>query len=71
MTDRTVDVDLIRQLAELLDQTSLTEIEVEDEGVRIRVARTAAPGVLPGAAITVKLVSADPVQRRLTFARLA
>ncbi|MDB5696124.1 MAG: acetyl-CoA carboxylase biotin carboxyl carrier protein subunit [Sphingomonas bacterium] len=42
MPDRTVDVDLIRQLAELLDQSSLTEIEVEDEGVRIRVARTAA-----------------------------
>ena len=42
MTDRSFDVDLIRQLAELLDKTSLTEIEVEDEGVRIRVARTAA-----------------------------
>ena len=41
MADR-MDIDLIRQLAELLDQTSLTEIEVEDEGVRIRVARTAA-----------------------------
>ena len=38
-----MDIDLIRQLAELLDKTSLTEIEVEDEGVRIRVARTAAP----------------------------
>ena len=43
MTERSMDVDLIRQLAELLDKTSLTEIEVEDEGVRIRVARTAAP----------------------------
>ena len=41
MTDRSMDVDLIRQLAELLDKTSLTEIEVEDEGVRIRVARAA------------------------------
>ena len=47
MTDRTLDVDLIRQLAELLDKTSLTEIEVEDEGVRIRVARTAAPAAAP------------------------
>ncbi len=43
MADRTLDVDLIRQLAELLDKTSLTEIEVEDAGVRIRVARAAAP----------------------------
>lgn len=31
--------DLIRELAELLDKTSLTEIEVEDDAVRIRVAR--------------------------------
>ena len=46
MADR-MDIDLIRQLAELLDQTSLTEIEVEDEGVRIRVARTAAPAAAP------------------------
>ena len=43
MADRSMDIDLIRQLAELLDKTSLTEIEVEDEGVRIRVARAAAP----------------------------
>ena len=43
MTERSMDVDLIRQLAELLDKTSLTEIEVEDEGVRIRVARAPAP----------------------------
>ena len=42
MADRSMDFDLIRQLAELLDKTSLTEIEVEDEGVRIRVARAAA-----------------------------
>jgi len=45
-----VDVDLVRQLAELLDTTQLTEIEVEDGGRRIRVARkaaaiTAAPAV--------------------------
>ena len=42
MADR-MDIDLIRQLAELLDKTSLSEIEVEDEGVRIRVARAAPP----------------------------
>ena len=37
-----VDVDLVRQLAELLDTTHLTEIEVEDGPRRIRVARKAA-----------------------------
>jgi acetyl-CoA carboxylase biotin carboxyl carrier protein len=31
--------DLIRELAKLLDETHLTEIEVEREGLRVRVAR--------------------------------
>ena len=34
-----IDVDLVRQLAQLLDDTSLTEIEVEDGGRKIRIAR--------------------------------
>jgi acetyl-CoA carboxylase biotin carboxyl carrier protein len=34
-----VDVDLVRQLADLLDATHLTEIEVEDGERKIRVAR--------------------------------
>ena len=48
MTDNTnedamrIDVDLVRQLAQLLDDTSLTEIEVEDGGRKIRIARKAA-----------------------------
>jgi len=33
--------ELIRELAGLLDETSLTEIEVEREGLRVRVARNA------------------------------
>ncbi len=37
-----VDVDLVRQLAEMLDATALTEIEVEHGDRRIRVARKAA-----------------------------
>ena len=42
-----VDVDLVRQLAELLDTTQLTEIEVEDGDRKIRVARkvSAAPAM--------------------------
>lgn len=39
-----VDIDLVRQLAELLDATALTEIEVEHGERRIRVARKAAGG---------------------------
>jgi acetyl-CoA carboxylase biotin carboxyl carrier protein len=45
--------ELIRELAALLDSTNLTEIEVEREGLRVRVARnitmTAAP-MIAGAA---------------------
>ncbi|HEX8446673.1 MAG TPA: acetyl-CoA carboxylase biotin carboxyl carrier protein [Sphingomonas sp.] len=37
-----VDVGLVKQLAELLDDTHLTEIEVSDGDRRIRVARKAA-----------------------------
>jgi acetyl-CoA carboxylase biotin carboxyl carrier protein len=52
MTDQTeqgmqVDVDLVRQLAELLDATALTEIEVEHGDRRIRVARKAAQAAAP------------------------
>ncbi len=54
-----VDTALIRQLAELLDETKLTEIEVEDGGRKIRVARTmtvtasAAPAPVAAAPATV------------------
>jgi acetyl-CoA carboxylase biotin carboxyl carrier protein len=44
MTDKSsamqVDAALVRQLAELLDENKLTEIEVQDGERRIRVART-------------------------------
>ena len=36
-----VDVTLVRELAALLDDTNLTEIEVEDGDRKIRVARKA------------------------------
>ena len=43
--DMHVDISLVRQLAQVLDETQLTEIEVEDGDRKIRVARsvTAAP----------------------------
>lgn len=43
-----VDIDLVRQLAAVLDETQLTEIEVQDGERRVRVARnvTAAPAVI-------------------------
>ena len=42
-----VDVNLVRQLAELLDTTQLTEIEVEDGDRKIRVAHKAAAVAAP------------------------
>ncbi|THD35322.1 MAG: acetyl-CoA carboxylase biotin carboxyl carrier protein [Sphingomonas sp.] len=38
-----VDVELVRQLAALLDDTNLTEIEVEDGDRKVRVARQGGP----------------------------
>ena len=50
-----VDQDLIRELAGLLDETGLSEIEIEREGVRVRVARRVALEATalaaPGAAV--------------------
>ena len=42
-----VDIDLVRQLAEMLDATQLTEIEVEHGDRRIRVARKTASVAAP------------------------
>jgi acetyl-CoA carboxylase biotin carboxyl carrier protein len=66
-----IDHDAIRELAKLLDETGLTEIEFERDGVSIRVARyIAAPGArsrptdLPvaGAAAAAPAGPMDPTQ---------
>ncbi|WP_221795754.1 acetyl-CoA carboxylase biotin carboxyl carrier protein [Aquisediminimonas sediminicola] len=60
-----VDPALVRQLAELLNETQLTEIEVEDGDRKIRVARTmtAAPAVAVAAPVAAApvAVAAAPV----------
>jgi len=66
MTDTTnggsmqVDAGLVRQLAELLDETKLTEIEVQDGDRRIRVARTVTVSAAPMAAIAASAPAAPP-----------
>jgi acetyl-CoA carboxylase biotin carboxyl carrier protein len=71
MTDETdnaergmrVDADLVRQLAELLNENDLTEIEVEDEGRRISVKRqitVAAQAYAPAAAAPAPAPAAAP-----------
>src|ERR1700754_3710498 len=37
--DSSIDQNLIRELAKLLDETNLTEIEIERSGLRVRVGR--------------------------------
>jgi len=65
------DQALIRDLAELLEETGLSEIEIEREGMRVRVARqvsvaapvyaSAAPAALaPAAAAAAAPAPADP-----------
>jgi len=44
----TSEQDLIRELAKLLDETGLSEIEIEREGVRVRVARQSVTHVVSG-----------------------
>jgi acetyl-CoA carboxylase biotin carboxyl carrier protein len=61
-----IDHELIRELAKLLDETGLTEIEIEREGLRVRVGRGAiatmavssAPS-LPAVAVPMKPVAID------------
>jgi acetyl-CoA carboxylase biotin carboxyl carrier protein len=47
-----VDRDLIRELTKLLEETGLTEIEIEQDGQRVRVARNAAPAPATARAAT-------------------
>src|SRR5262245_44839163 len=58
------DQDLIRELAALLDETGLSEIEIEREGLRVRVARqqivTAAAGPAPPLAALIATAPATP-----------
>jgi acetyl-CoA carboxylase biotin carboxyl carrier protein len=51
-----VDHELIQELTKLLDETGLTEIEIEQDGTRVRVARAPA-----GAAPAPFRVSAQPM----------
>jgi len=56
-----VDPEIIRDLAKLLDETGLTEIEVEQGGVRVRVVRTPATQVIAAPAAASVPVASPPV----------
>ena len=54
----TVDQDLIRELAKLLDETGLTEIELERGGQRVRVARGGVTHVVGASAPSMAMPAA-------------
>jgi acetyl-CoA carboxylase biotin carboxyl carrier protein len=60
-----VDVELVRELAEMLDSTNLSEIEVEDGDRKIRVARTL------GQAAPVQMMAPAPTAAPAPAAALA
>ena len=55
-----VDTKLVRELAELLSETGLTEIEVEDGDRKIKVSRGVTVAAQPGAAVSVAAPAAAP-----------
>jgi acetyl-CoA carboxylase biotin carboxyl carrier protein len=55
-----VDTDLVKKLAEMLDENDLSEIEVEDNGRRIVVKRKLAAAVAPVAAAPAPAATPAP-----------
>src|SRR5262249_60794548 len=56
-----IDRDLIHELTALLDETGLTEIEIEQDGKRIRVARGTTVAAAPSAAVPAEVApQTDP-----------
>ena len=60
-TKTIVDRELIEELTRLLDETGLTEIEIEQDGKRVRVARAATAAAAP-AAVRVEVAPQAPVE---------
>ena len=67
-----IDKELIRELAKLLDETGLTEIEIERAGLRVRVGRNGgnvthitshgAPAASPPSTAAAAVAPADPAK---------
>ncbi len=55
-----IDVNAIRELSDLLNETGLTEIEIEKEGARIRVSRAAVASVAAAAPVASTPAAAAP-----------
>lgn len=73
-----IDSALVREIAQLLSDSDLTEIEVEHEGLRIRVARTPAPityaapmaqAAAPAAPVLAAAAAPAPVESATDFSK--
>ncbi len=64
-----VDRDLIRELTKLLEETGLTEIEIEQDGQRVRVARNTVPAATRAAAVPAPQLVAQSVAAPLDPAK--
>lgn len=72
-TKSPIDPELVRELAELLNQTDLTEIEVEKGDLRVRVARNITttvqvPAAAPMMAMAAPVAAAAPAEAKPTAA---
>ncbi len=59
-TKSAIDKEIIRELAALLDETGLSEIEVEQEGLRVRVSRGMQSAVFAAAPATAITSPTEP-----------
>jgi acetyl-CoA carboxylase biotin carboxyl carrier protein len=55
-----VDRELIQELSKLLDETGLTEIEIEQDGSRVRVARSVAAAPAPTVVVPARPLATTP-----------
>src|SRR5436309_14068598 len=69
-TKQGIDAAAIRELAELLTETGLTEIEVEQGGMRLRVARQVAPVIAHPAPQAAPAVSATQAAGSISAAEV-
>jgi acetyl-CoA carboxylase biotin carboxyl carrier protein len=56
-----IDKELIRELANLLDETGLTEIEIERDGLRVRVGRGGGQMAIAAAPVATPIIATAPV----------
>ncbi len=65
-TKSAIDKDNIRELAALLDETGLTEIEIEQEGLRLRVSRGTQSAIMSPAPAATPAVTPRPAREETT-----